>query len=215
MQPPSSRVESDSAQVPAGALPRHGLVDDIQGLCIAAIVAALGVSILASGGLMAGGITGVALLLHYLGGWGFGLLFVLLNLPFYVLARRRMGWEFALKTFLAVCVTGLVAELIPRVATLSMHPLFAAVFGGALAGVGILLFIRHRASLGGIGIVVVWLQQTRGWSAGKLQMGFDALVMLASLAVLSPVEVLYSLVGVAMVNLVLVFNHRPGRYMGT
>ena len=62
--------------------------------------------------------------------------------------------------------------------------------------------------------MVVWLQQSRGWSAGKLQMGFDAVVMLAALSVLPPSRVLYSALGVCMQILELMFNHRRGRYMG-
>lgn len=193
----------------------HTLMEDIQGLTVAAMVAALGMAIFAGGGLMAGGIAGVALLLHYLGGWNFGLLFVLINVPFYWLALRRMGWEFTLKTFIAVCVTGVVVDLIPHMVTLSnMHPLFSAVFGGALIGMGILSFIRHRASLGGVGIVVVWLQESRGWSAGKMQLCFDISLMAVSLLVLPATNVFYSVLGVVVLNLVLVFNHRPGRYTG-
>lgn len=200
---------------PAPSPQRHTLVEDVQGLVLASLVGALGMSILATGGLLVGGIAGVSLLVHYATGWHFGLLFVLINLPFYWIAVRRMGWEFTLKTFLAVGVTGFVADAIPRWAPFeSMHPAFSAIFGGALVGMGILSFIRHRASLGGVGIVVVWLQRSRGWSAGKLQLGFDSVLMLVALAIVPPAQVLYSALGVLVLNLVLLFNHRPGRYMG-
>ena len=220
--PPESTVPDDGAAeaavavaAPAAKRQRHTPLEDVQGLILASLVSALGMSILATGGLLVGGIAGVSLLAHYATGWNFGLLFVLFNLPFYWIAVRRMGWEFTLKTFLAVGVTGVVADLIPHWAPFaSMTPLFSAVFGGALLGMGILSFIRHRASLGGVGIVVVYLQQSRGWSAGKLQMGFDALLMLSALAVVPPSKVLYSAVGVCVLNMVLLFNHRPGRYMG-
>lgn len=214
-QPPPAAGLAAAALRPDVAPARHSLVEDIQGLVLASIVSALGMSIFVTGGLMAGGMAGVSLLLHYLTGWSFGVVFVVANLPFYWLSLRRMGWEFTLKTFLAVGVTGTVADLVPRLARYEfITPLYAAVFGGALLGMGVLSFIRHRASLGGVGIMVVWLQQSRGWSAGKLQMGFDAVVMLAALSVLPPSRVLYSALGVCMLNLVLMFNHRPGRYMG-
>lgn len=222
--PPPDRVGTADAReaaaavavaAPAPASTRHTVVEDVQGLVLASLVGALGMSILASGGLLVGGIAGVSLLVHYATGWHFGVLFVLINLPFYWIAVRRMGWEFTLKTFLAVGVTGFVADAIPRwVHFDTMTPLFAAVFGGALVGMGILSFIRHRASLGGVGIVVVWLQRSRGWSAGQLQLGFDAALMLVALAIVPPVQVLYSALGVLVLNLVLLFNHRPGRYMG-
>ncbi|UNK42651.1 YitT family protein [Luteimonas sp. S4-F44] len=214
--PDAAEVAAAVAVAAPAPLPqRHTVTEDVQGLILASLVSALGMSILATGGLMVGGVAGMALLAHYATGAHFGLLFVLFNLPFYWIAVRRMGWEFTLKTFLAVGVTGVVADLIPRMAPFeSMTPLFSAVFGGALVGMGILSFIRHRASLGGVGIVVVWLQRSRGWSAGKLQLGFDTVLMLVSLTVLPPSKVLYSALGVLVLNLVLLFNHRPGRYMG-
>ena len=83
-----------------------------------------------------------------------------------------------------------------------------------MSGLGILFFIRHRASLGGIGILAVYLQRTRGWSAGKVQMSYDACLMVAAFFMLSPSKVLYSAIGAVVLSLVLMFNHRPGRYMG-
>lgn len=195
--------------------PRHSLAEDIQGLTIAAAVSVLGMSIFAAGGMMLGGMAGVSLLLHYATGWPFGVLFVLVNLPFYLLSMRRMGWEFTLKTFIAVGITGFVADMLPRLAEFAfITPVYSAVFGGALVGMGILSFIRHRASLGGLGILAVYLQQRRGWSAGKVQMAFDTCIMLAALSVLEPSKVAWSALGALVLNLVLYFNHRPGRYMG-
>ncbi|MFT4196548.1 MAG: YitT family protein [Pseudoxanthomonas sp.] len=194
---------------------RHTPAEDAQGLLLATLTASLGLAVFAKGGLMIGGMAGVAFLAHYAFGWNFGLVFVLVNLPFYWISIRRMGWEFTLKTFFAVLAVGLLTDLLPRWAGYDrMHPLYAAIVGGALTGMGILFFIRHRASLGGVGILAVYLQRSRGWSAGKLQMGFDMALMLAALLVLAPGKVLYSAIGAVVLSLVLMFNHQPGRYMG-
>ncbi|MGH8045581.1 MAG: YitT family protein, partial [Stenotrophomonas sp.] len=150
---------------------RHSVAEDVQGMILATLVASLGLAIFAKGGLMIGGMAGLAFLAHYAFGWNFGLVFVLVNLPFYWVAVRRMGWEFTLKTFAAVTACGLLTDLLPRWADFAhMSSLYSALVGGALAGLGILFYIRHRASLGGIGILAVYLQRTRGWSAGKVQM---------------------------------------------
>ncbi len=193
----------------------HSVAEDVQGMVLATLVASLGLAIFAKGGLMIGGMAGVAFLLHYTLHWNFGVVFVLVNLPFYWLSVRRMGWEFTLKTFLAVGACGALTDLLPRWASYAqMQTAFAAIAGGALSGLGILFFIRHRGSLGGIGILAVYLQRERGWSAGKVQMSFDTMLMAAAFAVLSPDKVLYSALGALMLSLVLMFNHRPHRYMG-
>ena len=36
-----------------------------------------------------------------------------------------------------------------------------------LIGFGLLALLRHRASVGGVNILAQWLQQSRGFSAGK------------------------------------------------
>jgi len=194
---------------------RHSHAEDVQGMVLATLVASLGLAIFAKGGLMIGGMAGLAFLLHYTVGWNFGVVFVLVNLPFYWVGVRRMGWEFTLKTFAAVTACGMLTDLLPRWADFAhIDPLYSAVVGGALSGLGILFFIRHRASLGGIGILAVYLQRTRGWSAGKVQMSFDAMLMLVAFTALSPAQVMYSAIGALVLSLVLMFNHRPGRYMG-
>lgn len=193
----------------------HTVAEDVQGMLLATLVASIGLAIFAKGGIMIGGIAGVALLVHYATGFNFGLAFVLLNLPFYWLSVRQMGWEFTLKTFVAVGACGLLADLLPRWLQLAhVSELFAAIAGGSLVGLGILFFIRHRASLGGIGILAVYLQRDRGISAGKVQLSFDVVLMLVALCVLSPAKVAYSALGALLLSLVLMFNHRPHRYMG-
>ncbi|MCD9032499.1 YitT family protein [Luteimonas sp. Y-2-2-4F] len=206
----------DSAGTAAARLSnRHTAAEDFQGLLLATLIASLGLAVFAHGGLIIGGMAGVALMLHHTLGWPFGAMFILVNLPFYWLALRRMGWEFTLKTFVAVAAVGLLADRLPDWAGYAhMTPLYAAIVGGALTGLGILFFIRHRASLGGLGILAVYLQRSRGWSAGKVQMGFDAALMAFALLLFEPRQVLYSALGALVLSLVLMFNHRPGRYMG-
>ena len=85
---------------------------------------------------------------------------------------------------------------------------------GLLAGTGILILIRHGASLGGIGVLAIYLQKTRGWRAGTVQMGADVLILLGGLVVLSPLQLLLSVLGAVAVNLVIGVNHRTDRYFG-
>ncbi|HEY0335135.1 MAG TPA: YitT family protein [Stenotrophomonas sp.] len=193
----------------------HSVAEDVQGMVLATLIASMGLAIFAKGGLFIGGMAGVSFLLHYALGWNFGLVFVLVNLPFYWLSVRRMGWEFTCKTFLAVGACGLLTDLLPRWLDYAhVSALFSAIAGGALAGLGILFYIRHRGSLGGVGILAVYLQQTRGISAGRIQLSFDTMLMLVAFLVLSPDKVAYSAIGALVLSLVLMFNHRPNRYMG-
>jgi uncharacterized membrane-anchored protein YitT (DUF2179 family) len=139
------------------------------------------------------------------------------NLPFYWLALKRMGWRFTLKTFCSVALVSLFSGLHPKLVHLvdvnMLTPFYVALIGGLLMGVGFIVLFRHQASLGGINILALYLQQTRGIRAGKIQMGLDFVIVLASLAVVTPLALAASILGAFALNLAISLNHRPGRYM--
>ena len=80
-------------------------------------------------------------------------------------------------------------------------------------GAGLLMLFRHRASLGGINVVALFLQERLGWRAGQVQMVLDVLILLAAFGVTDPWRVALSVLGAVVLNLALAINHRPGRYM--
>jgi uncharacterized membrane-anchored protein YitT (DUF2179 family) len=193
---------------------RHSLLEDVQALVTGTLLVSLGVALLGKAGLITGGTVGIAFLLHYLTGFSFGKLFFAVNLPFYFLALKKMGWKFTLKTFVAVFLLSAFSELLPLVFRLeALNPLYAAVMGGLLCGVGLLVLFRHKASLGGINVLVLYLQERYGLRAGLVQLGLDAAILLLSIPKISLASVAISLLGAAMLNLTLAVNHRPGRYM--
>ena len=202
------------ADAPPAAVPRHSLAEDAQALVTATLFIALGVAMFQHAGLLTGGTAGIAFLIHYASGWDFGAVFFAVNLPFYGLAWRRMGRAFTFKTFAAVALLSGFAALLPRwVGFAALAPLYAAVMGGALVGMGLLVLFRHRASLGGVGIVALALQESRGWRAGAVQMAIDAAIVGAALWVAGGERVALSIVGALALNGVLAINHRPGRYV--
>jgi len=95
----------------------------------------------------------------------------------------------------------------------SLNPVFAAVAGGLLMGAGFIILFRHHASLGGLNVLVVWLQQRFGWRAGWVQMAIDAAILLAALTVVEPQRIGLSIVGALALNAALAINHRPDRYV--
>ena len=81
-------------------------------------------------------------------------------------------------------------------------------------GLGLLMLFRHRASLGGVNILALYIQERFGFRAGTVQMAIDASIVLAAIFVVSPDKVLLSVLGAGMLNLVLAINHRADRYVG-
>lgn len=193
---------------------RHTLFEDAQALLAGTLLIALAVLMYRHAGLLSGGTAGLAFLAHYASGWRFGLVFFVLNLPFYWIAWRQMGRVFTFKTVVAVLLLSVLTELLPRwLVFQTLQPLLAAVLGGLLMGTGFLILFRHRASLGGVGILALMLQERRGWRAGHVQMAVDAVIVAAAFAVVEPLRVVLSILGALALNMVLAINHRPGRYI--
>lgn len=193
----------------------HKPYEDVMALLTGTLFVALGVVMFKHTGLLTGGTAGVAFLLHYATGWNFGVIFFLINLPFYGLAIRRMGKAFAAKTFAAVALLAFFSNIIPPLLHFdTLNPWLATVLGGLLMGTGMLILFRHRASLGGFNVLVLYLQERFGWRAGWLQMGMDCAIVLVSFFLRDWTMIALSVVGAVMVNQTLATNHRAGRYVG-
>ena len=194
---------------------RHSRLDDGYAMLIGTSLVALGLDLLHGANLATGGIAGLALLVSYVVPLSPGKLLVLLNLPFYALAWVTLGPKFTVRTIVVSVLILLALRLMPMAIGFShVDPLYAALFGGTVAGMGILVLARHRAGVGGVGVLALWLQEKRGLRAGNVQMAADALIVSATLLVLPPLEVLLSAASAVALSLVLTINHRPGRYEG-
>ncbi|CAM9991122.1 unnamed protein product, partial [Chrysoparadoxa australica] len=60
---------------------RHSLWEDVLGLLVGTCLMALAVMFLKASGLITGQIAGLSLIASYVGGWSFGAVFFVLNLP--------------------------------------------------------------------------------------------------------------------------------------
>ena len=193
----------------------HRWYEDIFAILIGTMLVSLGIAFYAEAQLTTGSTAGLALLLQYVTGIPFGWLFFAINLPFYALALLRMGWPFALKTMASVALVSLFTGQVPGwIGIERIDPLFAALVGGGLMGLGILSLFRHKASVGGINILALYLQDNFKIRAGYFQLGVDAVILVAAFFILPFDRVLYSVAGALVLNMIIALNHRPGRYVG-
>ncbi|WP_108125638.1 YitT family protein [Saccharospirillum mangrovi] len=194
----------------------HSVPEDALALVAGALFVSLGLLLFKHQGFLTGGTAGLALVLTKVLPFSFGQVFFVINLPFYWLAYSRMGGRFTLNTFVSVAAVSLLADNLSLVIELGrVNAIFAAIMGGFLIGTGMLVFFRHRSSLGGVGILALYVQERFGLSAGRLQMGVDvAIVCVGFFLVPLPVLAL-SILGALALNVVIALNHKPGRYQIT
>ncbi|WP_183542623.1 YitT family protein [Nocardioides albus] len=192
----------------------HTLVEDALGYVTSIVVTSMGLYLIQSVGAVTGGTAGLSLLVSYWTGLPFEVLFVLVNLPFFGLALSKKGIGFTARSLGCViavsAMTRVHADLLPLE---GLDTIYGVVAGNLLVGLGLLVIFRHGASLGGFNVLALVLQERVGLRAGYVQMGLDLSVILLALFVVSPATVLLSALGAVVLNIILAFNHRPGRYL--
>jgi uncharacterized membrane-anchored protein YitT (DUF2179 family) len=157
---------------------------------------------------------GAALIASYVTGLNFSALFFGLNIPFFALAWWARGPVFCLKSLVTVgFVSGLSEALKPMVVIGAIHPAAAALLFGVSAGVGLLGLFRHSGSLGGVSIIALIVQDKFGWRAGYVQLAHDLILFAIAFWLLPADRVGWSLLGAAVLNFVIAFNHRRDWYI--
>ncbi|WP_232790454.1 YitT family protein [Pelagovum pacificum] len=200
--------------IPSEYRQSHTSVEDAQGLTIGLLAAAVGLTFLQHLGFLTGQTAGLALIIAYLLGWSFGVVFFLVNLPFYVLAWRRLGREFTIKSFACVALLSVLVDVLPLGIRFEyLNPVLGVIVFGVLTGFGLLGVFRHKGSLGGLGVIALLAQDRLGIRAGYVQLAVDGLLFFVALFLFEFRVVAYSLFGAVILNGVIAFNHRRDRYI--
>lgn len=145
----------------------------------------------------AGGVSGLAIILHYLWGWPTGALVAAVNLPLLVAGYVFLGGaRFTARTVVSLAVFSSTVDWLGTVLKPITHdPFLATLYGGVLSGVGIGLVFAQQASTGGTTILARLLQRAAGISAGYSQLAVDAVVVGLAALVFGPQIALYALIG--------------------
>lgn len=194
---------------------KHKPYEDALAIIFGAFFLGLSIVFFKSGELITGGISGLSLVLSYATPIEFGVYFLVLNLPFYILAILRMGWWFTGKTVMAVAIVAVFPKLVPYVLVIeNVHGAFAAFTAGALAATGLIILLRHNAGIGGFSILAQFLQAKGLIRAGWFLLIVDLLILVGAAFVLPIMNLVWSVLGAVVMNVVIGINHRPGRYFG-
>lgn len=129
-----------------------------------------------------GGIIGISMMTAYKTGLPLGVLIVLLNLPFILMALKRLGKSFVFYTFISTIMLGVSTTLVPVL----MHhkeihnPFLACIFGGVILGIGVGLILRNHGSTDGTEMVAVTFAKKTPFSVGEIIMFFNLFIFFAA-----------------------------------
>jgi uncharacterized membrane-anchored protein YitT (DUF2179 family) len=176
-----------------------GTAFDYAQLTIGAGLIALGIDLfLVPNHIVAGGLIGIATILHFTIGTPVGIIVLLLNIPLFIAgARWTGGLRFAARTIYATAVmsilTDVLAPLLAGVTPIT-QPLLYTLYGGLLDGVGMGLVFRAQGTTGGTDIIARLLHHFRGVPLGQTMLIVNGAVLSLAALFFGIEPVLYALI---------------------
>ena len=143
---------------------------------------------------LAGGLTGLSLLLHYvIPSLPVGILYFLLNIPLFAIGWMFVGRRFFFFSIAGVCIFSGVM-LVPYPVFQIKDMILAALAAGILTGVGSGIILRSFGSAGGLDILSVILYKKFSIRLGTTVMIFNAILITAAVLRIPLEMVLYTLI---------------------
>ena len=148
-----------------------------------------------------GGASGIAILINYLTGCPIGLFVFVFNIPLLliIVVKKYFPRSFVFRTLASTALLSIVTDLvIVRIPVYKGNPLLAAMFCGAMMGIGLALVHMGQSNTGGISLLGLIMQKCNPqFQVGAWISGLNIAVVLASAMVYRNIEsLLYAVVTV-------------------
>jgi uncharacterized membrane-anchored protein YitT (DUF2179 family) len=148
------------------------------------------------------GVTGIAVLLNYQFGLSLPLVVALANIALLAWGWRELPTRVVLWTIFGVMLITLLMRLMADLPFAHTdQKLLIALMGGVIKGYGSGLVFRAGGSLGGLDIIVLYLQKRYGVEIGKYSFYFNMCILGASALVVGVENAMLGLVGVYSASL--------------
>lgn len=140
-----------------------------------------------------GGVVGVSIMASYLTNIDLGIYIVLLNIPFIILAYKKMGIKFVLLTLYSVIALALFTGICDTYFDIVTKDLFlSSIFGGIVLGVGVGTVLKNGASLDGTEILAIRFNKKVPFTVGEIIMFFNVFIFICAGFVFEPDRAMYS-----------------------
>lgn len=144
----------------------------------------------------AGGVSGMATVLHYLVGAPVGLTMLALNIPLFLAAIKVLGAKFGVRTLYGAAVLSAVIDLTaPYTPVLTHDLLLSSLYGGVLSGVGMGLVFRFGGTTAGTDLAAAIINKLTRVSVGQALLAVDFFVIASAGVAFASAELsLYALI---------------------
>ena len=130
------------------------------------------------GGMNAGGLSGLAMILVHVTGLGtVGVVSALMNVPLFILGGMKIGKKFFLGSLMGMLFSSVFIDFFAALPVPQVEPMIGALYGGLVCGIGLGFVFAAGVSTGGSDIIVRLLKlKWRHVPIGVISMCFDACV---------------------------------------
>lgn len=162
-------------------------------LTIGAIITAFALeSFLVPNNIIDGGVIGISMIVSHITKLNLGLLILIINTPFIIMAFKKMGAKFVVQTVYANIILAVFLNLFHHY-KVTGDLLLSTVFGGIILGFGVGVILRHEGSLDGTEMLSLVVARRFGCSVGEFIMGINVFIYLAAGKVFSWESAMYSI----------------------
>lgn len=168
------------------------------GITVGVAIAALGLNwFLTPNKIAAGGVSGLSVVIFHLSGFPVGVTMLIFNVPLFILGTRVLGAAFGTRSIYGFLMFSVIVDVTaPFLEALTPDPLLAAIYGGALLGVGIGITYKFGGSTGGTAIAARLIDRWTRIGVGRAMLLADGLVIVSAGIVFGPELALYGLLAV-------------------
>lgn len=127
---------------------------------------------------VAGGLTGLAVIARLALGVPFSVALLALNVPLLIMQWRLLGgFRSIVRTMTGVTVLAVMTEVLqPLLPAVTEDRLLIITYGGVLAGLGLAMVFQGRGTTGGADILARLFNRYRGWRIGRTMLGLNVIV---------------------------------------
>lgn len=184
-----------------------GIIREYIGITVGIIITALALDMfLIPNRLAAGGVSGLATVLHFRFGLPVGVTMGVLNVILFAIGTKLHGWQYGMKTvYGAFGLAFAVDAIAPLVSPFAItnDAILGTLYGGILSGIGMGLVFRNGGNTGGTDIVAQILQKYSNLGLGQLFLLADGFVMLVAASVFGLKLALYGMIAVIIMGRVI------------
>lgn len=132
--------------------------------------------------MVSGGITGISMIINMLTDLPVGVMILVLNIPIFIIALKQFGLKFMVSSIVGMLATSAFIDLFALIATgpMTLDPILAALFGGAITGLGMGIIYTAEATSGGTDVLATTIRQKYPYiNFGTFILAIDIVVVTA------------------------------------